>query len=97
MDYIHKVHSKEYDENNLTGDNKAFVAGMREVQNLVANQLKTHEVFDDDAQKTVIGKIRAEIAEEIIDSIVKDLEADICFVIVACLDEQANKKEGKEE
>ena len=70
---------------------------MREVQNLVANQLKTHVVFDEDAQKTIIGKMRAEIAEEIIDGIVKDLETDICFVIVACLDEQAAQKEDKEE
>ena len=54
-------------------------------------------VFDEDAQKTIIGKMRAEIAEEIIDEIVKDLETDICFVIVACLDEQAAQKEDKEE
>lgn len=97
MDYIHKVHSGEYKEEELKGDSKAFVAGMREVQNLVANQLQTHEVFDEDAQKTIIGKMRAEIAEEIIDGIVKDLETDICFVIVACLDEQAAQKEDKEE
>ena len=97
MDCVHKVHSGEYKEKELKGDNKAFIAGMREVQNLVANQLKTHEVFDEDAQKTIIGKMRAEIAEEIIDGIVKDLETDICFVIVACLDEQAVQKEDKEE
>lgn len=97
MDYVHKVHSGEYKEEELKGDNKAFVAGMREVQNLVVNQLKTHEVFDEDAQKTIIGKMRAEIAEEIIDGIVKDLETDICFVIVGCLDEQAAQKEDKEE
>ena len=97
MDYVHKVHSGEYNEKDLISSNKSFVAGMREVQNLVANQLKTHEVFDEDAQKTIIGKMRAEIAEEIIDGIVKDLEKDICFVIVACLDEQAAQKEDKEE
>lgn len=97
MDYVHKVHSGEYKEKELKGSNKSFVAGMREAQNLVANQLKTHEVFDENAQKTIIGKMRAEIAEEIIDGIVKDLESDICFVIVACLDEQAVQKEDKEE
>ncbi len=96
MDYVHKVHSGEFKGKELISSNKAFVAGMREVQNLVANQLETHEVFDEDAQKTIIGKMRAEIAEEIIDGIVKDLEKDICFVIVACLDEQAGKEDKEE-
>lgn len=96
MNYTELVHSGKYNENELKGEDKAYIEGMREVQGLVLNQLEVMECIKD-KDKSTINKMIAEVAEDVIDTIVKDLEMDICEAIVACLDEQAAQKEDKEE
>ena len=86
MNYTELVHSGKYNENELKGEDKAYIEGMREAQGLVLNQLEVMECIKD-KDKSTINKMIAEVAEDVIDTIVKDLEMDICEAIVSALDE----------
>lgn len=86
MNYTELVHCGKYNEDELKGEDKAYIEGMRQAQELVTNQLKVMECIVN-KDKSTINKMVAEIAEEVIDTIVKDLEMDICEAIVSALDE----------
>lgn len=96
MDYMKLVESGKYKESDLTGENKAFVEGMRYAQKIVDNERHVMECMEN-KEKSIANKIVAVIAENTIDTIVTDLEIDICEAIVSALDEAAGKGENTQE
>lgn len=96
MNYVELVMSGKYKESDLTGENKAFVEGMRYAQKIVDNERHVMECMEN-KDKSIANKIVAEIAESTIGTIVTDLETDICEAIVSALDEATSNDESKQE